>query len=242
MNPLSYDVELMALAVLLFLYDSSALLYANEALLTCNERDRWRALFGWTRFVLSGRTLAVLNPFSVGQPAFRLSWQLEAPEAAGSDTGWESIARRLTALRWWARGAWCGLFVALPLGLFTPAGAPAVWMAVVLSYGSAIGGAVHLGALREALSLTGRAYALLAFEAIICPPFAANAVRRVALRQRVTESFPHAAGRLLRGEERAAARLQCEARLADEIAAAPATATAGLQARQAQVTEWLAGS
>ncbi len=233
----------MALAAALYLYDSSALLYRNEALLSCSASGRWHAAFGWTRFVIAGRSLVMLNPFTVGQPAFRLQWQFEAAVSAAPDTGWQTMARRLIGLRWSARGAACGLFVLLPLGLFTPLGAGAIWAAVLFIYGSAIFGVIHLWILKDSLGLTAAGYAALAFECLVCPPFAANMIRRIALRQRITESFPHAAANLLRGEQRLRARAQCEARLDEVIIAVEGPGdAAALQARKAQISQWLEGA
>lgn len=232
----------MALAVVLFLYDSSLLLYSNEALLITNAKRRWMTKFGANRFVIAGRTLALLNPFGVGQPAFRLQWQLDVAEENHPDMTWETFAQQVIRLRWWAWGAWCGLFVALPLGLFTAIGAPAIWAAVAMSYGSALGGVIHLWFSRHTFSITGSTFALLAFEAVLCPPFAANLVRRIAMRHRVLESFPHAAGRLLRGDERVAARAQCESLLTEELATTPAPESAALHARKLQVSKWLEGA
>ena len=65
---------LFGLAVFFYLYDSTVLLYSNEAVLACDSRRRWSAATGMAGFLLAGRTLCLLNPFTPHWPSFRLRW------------------------------------------------------------------------------------------------------------------------------------------------------------------------
>jgi hypothetical protein len=239
LNPFSYEAELMALAVGLYIYDGFVLLFANEALLICDAKGRWRVSFGWIGFTISGRSPAPLNFFTVGRPAFRLQWHFDRVEGDPSVAPWEGVAKQLVRFKWWALGSWSGLFICLPVGMFTAVGAPAIWVAVVLIYGSALIAVIHLWVRRRALGLSGMSYAGMAIECLLCPPFAANLVRRVGLKCRVAESLPHAAARLLQGRQRIAARAACESRLDREIATASGADVQALQARKAEVSRWL---
>jgi hypothetical protein len=222
---LSYEAELVGLALLLYLYDSSALLYANEAIFSCDSARRWSVSTGWAGFTLAGRTLCVLNPFTPHHPAFRLAWDLASVETPAiqspaiqsptGDSAWSARARlfdRLAPSSWLA---WTALFVVLPVGLFTSAGAYAVVPALLLLYASSLVGLWRLRRLRHSTALgppdRKRDWGF-AFECLACPPFAANMIRRITLQERIAEPVPLAGTRLLDAERWNRLRTHCESR------------------------------
>jgi hypothetical protein len=217
LNPFSYEAELLAIAVLLYLYDSSVLLFSNEALLTSSAEARWTAVWGWTGFVLVGKSLCVLNPLTPHVPAFRLSWQFERKDVADADRSWTDGARLLRRLRATTLGCAIGLFLFLPLGLFTSLGTYALIAAAAAVYGSTIVGLLRLLGVRDRLGLSGWRFTGFAFECIVCPPFSANMARRIALAQRVEEALPDAAYRLVDPDSWRRLRAYCESRIDEEI-------------------------
>jgi hypothetical protein len=215
LSPFSYEVELLGLALALYLYDCSVLLYANEAVLD-GGTPRWQVHFGWTRFLLHGRSLCVLNPFTPQRAAFRLGWQFEQMGRAG-DAAWSDLPGALQPLRMTTVVAALALFVVLPVGMFSALKLWIIIPALLLLYGSALLGALRVRPLRRALGLEGWRYAGFLFECLACPPFAANMLRRVALSQRIGETLPLAAVRLLSGPDWLALRARLAARLDDEM-------------------------
>jgi hypothetical protein len=217
LNPFSSDVELFALICVLYLYDSSVLLFSNEALLTTKSQRRWSLELGFYGFLLAGRSLCVLNPFTPQSPAFRLNWDFLRPDVGVADSAWSLQADRLRRLSVTTRISAAALLVLLPLGLFSPLKVYALVAALLLLYGSAIVGLIRLRSMRSELQFTRARYAGFVFECLACPPFAANMVRRIALQQRVPESLPSAGARLLPAEEWDRLRVRCQSLLDAEL-------------------------
>jgi len=218
--------------VLFYLYDSSVLLYSNEAVFTCDSRRRWSATTGWTGFVFAGRSLCALNPFTPHRPSFRLSWDFGAlPEC--KDSSWSERAQGLGRLAPWTLSAGAALFFLLPSGMFTALGMYAVIPALVILYGSTLIALFQLRRSQSRAVLSRKRFWGLAFECIACPPFAVNMVRRMTLVERIMEPVPLAAIRLLDGGRWAGLQARCLSRLDAEIQRA-AEDSAELQALQAQ--------
>jgi hypothetical protein len=212
---LSYELDLIVLAVLLYLVDSSPLLYSNEMVFECNRRGAWSIAQG--RIVLAGRFLCVLNPLTPHRPSFRLHWHLTELATAGEKPVWSDFARELHALTPAVLTAGAGLFLVLPLGMFSPLGAYAVIPALLLIYGATTVALFRLYGLRDRLALPRRRYIAIAFECIACPPFAVNLVRKITLALAVTEPLPLAAKRLLSDRRWSSLRPRCLSMLNDAI-------------------------
>lgn len=225
---MSYELELFGLIVLLYLYDSSVLLFANEGVLCATARGEWQAALGSRGFVLAGRTLCMLNPFTPHHPAVQLSWRFDpseraapapdvalAPDAAPGD--WARQVRSLASLKYYSLTAGVALFVLLPLGLFSALRGWVLLPAVVLIYLAIALALVRLrglGALGEERPMR---FWPFAFECIACPPFGVNLIRRRALMMRIDEPLPLAAARLLDAPGWEAFEAQCRARLDDAL-------------------------
>jgi hypothetical protein len=214
---LSYEVELLILAVIFYLYDSSVLLYSNEAILTCDSARRWSATTGWIGFVLAGRSLCLLNPFTPYRPSFRLSWNFNRLEPEAKDREWPKRAQEFKGIAPLTVTAGIALFLLLPVGMFTELGRYAVISAVILLYGSIL---LALFQLRRKgiLAAAGRRHFWgFAFECLACPPFAVNMVRRITLADRIAEPVPLAAVRLLDADRWAEFRDRCISRIDEAI-------------------------
>jgi hypothetical protein len=214
---LSYEVELLALAVLFYLYDSSVLLYSNEAILTCDSAQRWSATTGWIGFVLAGRSLCLLNPLTPYRSSFRLSWDFNRMELEIKDREWPTRAQEFKSIAPLTVAAGIALFLLLPLGMFTGLGRYAVMSAVVLLYGSILLALFRLRRKRILAALGRKHFWGFAFECLACPPFAVNMVRRLTLATRIAEPLPLAAVRLLDADRWAELRDRCISRIDDAI-------------------------
>jgi hypothetical protein len=219
LNPFSYEIELLAIIVFLYLYDSSVLLYANEAILATSGGARWTASWGWPGFVVAGKSPCMLNPLTPYRASFRLSWQFDGAGERGGDPSWTKTADLIRRLGPTTVVCAVGLFLLLPLGLFTPLSTYALIGAAVLIYGSTITGLVRLGGIRHELGLKGLRFASFAFECLACPPFSANMLRRIALSQKVAEPLTLAGCRLLDATTWTRLRGYCESRLEEEMQA-----------------------
>jgi hypothetical protein len=214
---LSYEVELLILAVVFYLYDSSVLLYSNEAILTCDSAQRWSATTGWIRFVLAGRSLCLLNPFTPYRPSFRLSWDFNRLEPETKNREWPKRAQQFKSIAPLTVTAGIALFVLLPAGMFTELGRYAVIPAVVLLYGSILLALLQVRRKRILAAMSHKHFWGFAFECLACPPFAVNMIRRITLADRIAEPLPLAAVRLLDADRWAQLRERCIARIDDAI-------------------------
>lgn len=213
---MSYEAELLALAVIFYLYDSSVLLYSNEAILFCDRAQRWSATSGLIGFVLAGRSLCVLNPFTPNRPSFRLNWDFNTLESRAEDPSWSEGAGELNKLAPFSLTSWIALYVFLPLGMFTDLGAYAVVPALVLLYGSILIALIQLRRKKSLVPL-GRRFWGIVFECLACPPFGVNMVRHITLGARITEPLPLAAARVLDAAGWAKLRDQCVSRVDEAI-------------------------
>jgi hypothetical protein len=214
---LSYEVELLGLALIFYLYDSSLLLYSNEGILTVDGMQRWSAPPGWVGLVLAGRRLCMLNPFTPHHPAYRLSWNFETLEPPAADTSWSARIHELRGLSPLPLAAGVALFVLLPMGLLTPLGALLAVPAVVLLYASIAAALIQLHRRKLPVSADRRRFIGFAFECLACPPFGVNMIRRLSLAERIEEPLPLAGARLLIEERWVSLRDQCILRLDDAV-------------------------
>ncbi len=214
---MSYELGLFGLALFFYLYDSTVLLYANEAILVCDAPRQWHAATGMAGFLLAGRTPCVLNPFTPHRPSFRLSWDFNSLDSQDLKSQWMERAQELKVLAPTTFTAAIGLFVLLPLGMFTALGAYAIIPALVLLYGSIVVSLILVARRRLLIAPDWKRLLLLAFECLACPPFGVNMVRRTTLGHRIAEPLPLAAARLLDAPGWTNLRAFCMARLADAL-------------------------
>jgi hypothetical protein len=213
---LSYESGLFGLAVFFYLYDSTVLLYSNEAVLACDNRRHWSAATGMAGFLLAGRTVCLLNPFTPHRPAFRLRWEFNSL-AQAPQSRWMERAHELKVLAPTTWSAGIGLYALLPLGMFTALGAYAVIPALVLLYGSIIVSLVLVRRRKILIVPGGMRFLSLAFECMACPPFGVNMVRRTTLGLGIAEPLPLAAVRLLDAAGWARLRALCLTRVEDAL-------------------------
>ena len=237
---MSYELELVALAVVLYLYDSTVLLSANEAVFICAGRRAWRVSTGLRGFLVGGRTVCVLNPLVPYAPCAKLRWDLCAagPTQPANET-WSIELPKLKVVAPWVMAAGLALFILLPLGLFTSLGVYAILTAVAVLYGSILVALVLLRRAGLLRSMSTVKYMGLIFECLACPPFGVNIIRRVALMSKVNESLLGAGQRLLAPPEWSRVRAHCVAVLDRELLACDDNAPErlALEAQRARLSE-----
>jgi hypothetical protein len=239
-SSLSYELELLTLAALLYLYDSTVLLYANEAILTCDRRDVWRASTGLDGFMIAGRRLCLLNPFTMYRPCTRLVWNMYSPDQPVEDKSWSEEVKQLRRLAPWTVIGALALFLFLPLGLFTILGTRAILTSVIALYGSILIAGLLTWRRHLVPGLQGLRLAGFLFECLACPPFGVNLIRRASLRTRVREPLFTAATRLLSAAEWDALRARCIHTLDQELGGleGPSPERQSLEDRRAQLRAW----
>lgn len=176
-------VELEIVLLILALYGSTcvAFVYANEGVLG-RVFDGIDIRIAADRVRIVGRSPIVLNPFAPMFPAFRGRWGDPDAIAAGPELP-PRVADAIAASRALAPFAIVvALLVvfAIPVALLAGGAARAIPVAL-LAYLAVVALLVRLWLLRRRFALDGLKFALVAFESIACPPFAAGIVRRLTL-------------------------------------------------------------
>lgn len=211
---LEAEVALMLAAAGLYLYDSALLLYSDEGVVSTAGRTRWTVRFG-SGYQIRGRYLFIPSPLMPHRPIFRLVWKPQT--AALADLRWterRALFRPLVPLVW---GMLVSIFVLLPLALFLRLGDAILLAAFALLYLNILAVLGWIALKRVSFGLTGRRFAALAFEALVCSPFALNLVRKISAEMPVDENLVHAARRLQKAQDWEASRRQIVARIDEEL-------------------------
>jgi hypothetical protein len=166
-------------AIAFYLYDSAQLLWHNELLFVRTGRG-WQAE-GPSTVSLSGRRVYLPNPLLPQRPGFRIHWNMAEERAAPVAPSAEFL-RALKPIGFVTLLLAC-MLVALPLVSWTLGTSLAL---LLLFAGYYLFVLVALGFMlwkRKALQLSGGACASLVFDSLACAPYAANLVRKIALRR-----------------------------------------------------------
>ncbi|RQR34811.1 hypothetical protein [Burkholderia sp. Bp9142] len=180
---------IVLVVVALALADSLVLLDSREVLIN-PASGKWAVVPCSRIFTLRGKATCLLNPLLLHRPVFRLTLgeaQLRhSPEllsnfASTSRQEWDELRRDFNAVCLLPWVVATGLFVLLPLGLFTEYGHVALWAALACIYVPALAGICVAWRDRHALGLSVGDWASLAFDVLACPPHALNLVRKLSL-------------------------------------------------------------
>jgi hypothetical protein len=185
----------MAAAVGLYFYDSVLLLYCNQGILIPVGKRGWLVSFGSSNFRILGKDVFIPNPLLPHRALFRLSWQFDGC-SLGVEEDWASYRKALLPM---VPMVWCmaaALFLFLPLGFFTTLGNSMLISAVVLLYFSIIAALAWVWTKRKTFKLSGKRFAALAFESLVCSPFALNIIRTVSASMPVREDLTNVSRRL----------------------------------------------
>jgi hypothetical protein len=232
---LSSEVLLMAAIGGLYLFDSAQLLYTNEGLLSPSGKSGWTLILGAENLRVSGRDIVLPNPLLMHRPLYKYSWSFEY---AAADSDWIPPSTDFLPMLPMLWSMALALFVCLPLGFFTALGDRALLLGVIVFYGSALLAIFWLTANRRKFALPGKKLGALAFESLICPPFALNLVRHVSLAMPPQGDLVEIGRRLLGGDRWNSARRVLLDRLDDDIEGElpESERRARLQARREQLS------
>lgn len=217
-------------AIGFYLYDSIQLLWQNE-LLCIRAGKRWR-IQAESSLRISARRLVLPHPLLPHRPQFRAAWSVADERAAALP----DLNGLLSALK--PIGILCQMLLWLLLSL-----APMCWIlgagVIVLAqfalyYLLIIAALVLVFRQRSPLALSTRAFWSLAFDVLVCAPFAVNLLRKLSLRRDLGDPVAFAA-REFDASTRAELAQLIHRRLEEEQAG-----EAPSPQRQQQIAQWLA--
>lgn len=231
-------VLLVALIIGLYLYDSMLLLRRDEGVLMPARRGGWSVGLGSRSYQLLGKYVFIPNPFLPHRPLFKASWSLEGDSAAVREN-WNAHRDALRPVAPMVWGMAAAFFLLLPLGFFTRLGDWALLAGLSLLYLSIVAALVWAWNNRSKFELSGKQFAALAFESLVCSPFAMNMVRRLSAHLPAREDLVSAARRLQTTDDWQATRAGLLARLdeAIEVEEADSGRMAGMLEHRRRMTE-----
>lgn len=184
MNLISTDIQLILLAVLLFLYDSSHLIYINETVLTCSN-NKWNFINDRNLMNIRGKGLYISNPISLHKAEYILNWKFDDLDFI-QENDIPNFNRKIKILlNILAFTSWFLIFLCLPYLLFFYKTDFNLIICTIFIYTvSAITGMLMI-VCHEKLNLTRKKAINLALEFIFCPPFNANVIRKITRSQKI---------------------------------------------------------
>lgn len=186
---ISSEFEITLLIIALYGSTCVTFVYANEGVLQRVFRGE-RLRIGGDRVRIAGRSPILLNPFTPMFPAFRGQWgRVEAIAAApGLPARVPEVMNASAVLAPYIFAVFLYAIVGIPAALLL-GGAVKALPIIGLAYLAAVVLVVRLWFLRDRFALDGKKFALLAFESVVCLPFAAGMVRRLSLMVPLTEDL-----------------------------------------------------
>lgn len=212
---LSPEVQLMALAVGLYVYDSCVLLHGNEGVLVRRGGRRWAVSLGLVHARICGKNLFVPNLLAVHQPVLRMAWQFD--KAGKPQAGWADPVPAFRALGY--ASLWLGmvLFLLFPAVLFLYLRDSSLVAVLVLLYLSIGASLLLVYRQRQAHGLGRKQFWAMCFECLVCPPLAVNLVRRLSLDRCPHHDLVVLSDRLLDADDRRLAYGLFVSRLEDQL-------------------------
>ncbi len=214
------ELGLMLLVIGLYVYESSTLVFCNQALMGAGWKTGWDVRFGNSSLSFMGKEICIpplLRPWS---PQFIGTWQFEAEVKSRKAvlTEWSPDLQKYKALTPFVIWMIVAAFVVLPLGLFSSLGEPWILLACAMLYLGVIGLLIYLWIKRQTFKLTTKVFAGIAIEYLICAPFALNIIRRLSMLEVISEDIESIARRMQTPKQWALTSIQMLSRLDDQIA------------------------
>ncbi|HEU0188091.1 MAG TPA: hypothetical protein VFR06_09390 [Gallionellaceae bacterium] len=177
----SYEFLLVLGVAGFYLYDSAMLLCFNELVLV-ESRGKWSFACPDSRWKIRRKHPYLPNPLAPHRHLFRQAWSVEQPRPApGTD---RSVSQFVSALRpfgIWAGALFAEMLIVLPLVIFLLGTGTAFFITLLIIYLTIVVALVLVYLRRKTLGLAGKGFSSLAFDALACPPFAINLVRKISL-------------------------------------------------------------
>lgn len=162
----------------LYLYDSSLLLFSNEGIISPSGKNAWLIRFG-SKFYIKGKELFIPNPFVPHKPIFRLAWACPSG-TSNSEYEWAKLYPQLMPLVPMIYAMALTLFVFIPVGITMKVDDHVLLITLVFFYLNLVISLIWVGVYKQVLGISTGRFIGMAFECVVCPPFAVNLIRRIS--------------------------------------------------------------
>lgn len=197
---LSFEVLLIIGVVGFYLYDSAILIFSNE-LIFIESYGRWTVTLPSSRWRIMGKLLYFPNPFTPHNLIFRTSWSTAYNPSNPELEGIFKLLAPMSYLRLLVLILIVLLTVVLPIVILRLGTGIEFLKVLFLIYYTIFNMLFYVYIKRINLGLNKKAFATLAFDALACPPFAINLIRKISLRHMLCESPIKFAEKMLEPED-----------------------------------------
>ena len=180
---LSVELQLLALAVGLYVFDSMLLLFPNEGVLTSVGKARWQVTFGSNNTRVRGKEILFSNLFLPHRPIFKLSWDYEGATQQVLPVAFDWGAQKdlFRGLMMPIYGIGIAQFIVFPYVIFFFLTDLSIIASLAYLYGSILIALFLVYRKRENFHISKKKFLSLSFECLICPPVAVNLIRKLSL-------------------------------------------------------------
>jgi hypothetical protein len=179
---ISAEIQLFALAVGFYVFDSMLLLFPNEGVLSQSSKNRWQVKFGSANNRIRGKEIIFPNLFLPHRPIYKLAWDYEGrnnEKYVAID--WNGQHDRFRPLMIPIYLIGFGQFVLFPYVIFFFLTDISILISLGYLYVSIIIALIIVFRRRSSLKMSNKNFFSLSFECLVCPPIAVNLVRKLSL-------------------------------------------------------------
>jgi hypothetical protein len=181
----SFELWILLGLIGFYLFDSAVLVFSNE-IVFFEKHGRWFVSLPKDRWRMMGKRLFIPNPFTPNYLMFIEAWSATERSLEGVLQDTSDLISAVKYLRLPVILLMILLIFVLPLVIFKLGTGMTALIVLMLIYLVVMSMLFYIYTGREKLGLNKRQVLSIAFEAISCPPFAINLIRKITLRRNIT--------------------------------------------------------
>ncbi|MEM1176616.1 MAG: hypothetical protein AAGA33_03050 [Pseudomonadota bacterium] len=203
--PIPAELLVLGLALLLYLTDLARLLFANEVLFSGTVKGHWKALTPANGFPFNRRNAVFPRVWDAGNIECRVAWPSQPADSSQTiDDALSVLAKEAVFERLICRALVPQLFIGVPIAYSLPSNDLPTLVMIALIYLQVVALVVGVMIKRRRLCLSTGHAAWLAFESLVCLPYALNVFRKIGanLTSQARSDVLDLAARLLDADDR----------------------------------------
>ena len=179
---ITVEIQLLLLAVGLYVYDSMLLLYPNEAILASAYNNKWQIKFGYKNTNINGKELFVPNLLFPQRPIFKLFWNYEGKSVDQKiQLDWKIHKEQFNILSFPILMIAIAQLLIFPYVIFFFLTDISIIIILIFLYASIIISLLLVYKKINIFKISKRKFYFICFECLICPPVAINLARKISL-------------------------------------------------------------